>query len=99
MLTLVILAMFAVAVVLRLYYQDQDDSRCCKGRLIRWFSDPAIGFPRWGDEGRAVVINRLDDRGFGIQIHRETYTRPTLRLSLWWTWELEWHTWCPRGEE
>lgn len=63
-------------------------------KFIKIYSDPAIGFPWWGKQGRTILINKSKNRGFGIYICHNAYRTPSLVISLWYTFEFEYKRYC-----
>lgn len=63
-------------------------------KFIKFFHDPGIGFPWMGAHGKAITFYLTRHRGFGIWLERQRYSRPTLRLGIWWVWDFDFHSHC-----
>lgn len=55
-------------------------------RLIRYFKDPAIGFPFLGFAIRGQVL--YGHHEVGVWMERSRYGRVSVCLALWWVVEL-----------
>lgn len=63
-------------------------------KLIKIYSDPAIGFPWWGKHGSTILITKSKDRGFGIWLNHRDYRIPSLSISVYYTIEFEYKRYC-----
>ena len=59
-------------------------------RVIRFYADPAIGFPWLGKRGLVIAWRLERGHGFGVWVQKDRHwSHRTIFVALWWIVRIE----------